>query len=147
MSAFFRVFKYIADIKQMLQRSLGSRTVCCQNVQKTNFISNIRNRIPDRVRNRIRLIEVSGGKSALTGMLVGTVIENVQGKSFLTQFHDEQAIFWTTVVVMSALTILPNMEHGIEKKSIKHYGLWVYRYSMVAMTLIMGCEGLWQHFM
>jgi hypothetical protein len=100
---------------------------------------NFANRIPEPIRNKVRLIEVSAGRSAISGLFIGTLLLNLKGVSLMDQFESEKPFVIALVSIISLMTILPLKDTGITKKELG-MTLGYYRFSMVVMMLLIYME-------
>lgn len=103
---------------------------------KSNLVDDIKSRIPEIVKDRVRTVEVAAGRLAISGLLIGTVVNNVRGISFVDQFKDEEPIVLLIASSIALLTIVPNIEKGMKKDDKLIYDLNLYRFAMVMMTII-----------
>lgn len=65
----------------------------------------------------VRVLEKAAGRMAITGIVTGTVIENMYSTSFLTQLHHEAVPVAALCAVISAATIRAHPE-GIEEDAV-----------------------------
>lgn len=110
----------------------------CVSVQ-ANLIHNIKKRIPEPVKNRVRTIEVAAGRSAFLGLLSGAFIGNLTGTSFIQQYHNEEPLVLSMVIIVTGVTCLPNLENGLTKADVKHE-LMAERFSMAVMVFLLLLE-------
>ena len=103
---------------------------------KSNLVDDIKSRIPEIVKDRVRTVEVAAGRLAISGLLIGTVVNNVRGISFVDQFKDKEPIVLLIASSIALLTIVPNIEKGMKKDDKLIYDLNLYRFAMVMMTII-----------
>lgn len=97
--------------------------------------------VPVPIKDRVRIVEIAAGRSAILGLFAGTVIENLAGISFVQQWQTEKPIVAAVVATMALVTALPNLERGITKPQVKAE-LGTNRMAMVFMVILFGMEFL-----
>lgn len=103
--------------------------------KRTNFVDNIKNNVPEDIKNKIRLVEVSLGRSSVVGFFIGTAVINVYNVSFLSQLAHEKYLVMALVCLMGCVTIIPKYTTGITKKEVISE-LNMLRFSMASMSLL-----------
>ena len=90
---------------------------------------------PTSIKDRVRLFEVAAGRSAMAGLLIGTLITDFAGVPFSIQLAHELPVVATITAAISAITIIPNIHTGLKRHQVTHE-LNMDRFSMVAMTIL-----------
>ncbi len=123
----------------ILKRSYTTKINCSLNNDRHNIIHVVKSKIPEQIKNKIRIAEVSMGRSAVSGMFLGTFTINTTGKSFYTQFIDYEP---SIIAMVAAITLGTwyNNKNGISKDKLWKNELETYRMGMVFMVLIFGLE-------
>lgn len=86
------------------------------------------------LKKQVRVLEVSSGRSAFMGLMVGNVSSLISHKTFLQQAH-ENSMFVAALVVMFIAITYKQFDGRVEKEKVK-YELNAYRISMCFMAII-----------
>jgi hypothetical protein len=108
-------------------------------VPKANIINNIKAKIPKQTLNRTRLIELSNGRLATSGLVLGTLVSNMYGLSFSQQFKSELGLIFLLSLGVYSWTIAPRFQKGVEEEDVLQE-LKVTRLSMVMIAILFSLE-------
>lgn len=106
------------------------------------LVSSWKNRIPDPVKRRVRVVELVHGRAATAGLMIGSVVELTTSRTFGHQYHDE---FWGVVALYAALTAVAAgaVQDGVEEGDVIRE-LQVTRLAMATMAILFAMELAWQ---
>ena len=123
----------------MLSLKCNNRICFKPSKQKTIFKPCQATQVNVDWKDRARLVELSAGRTATLGMVIGTAISNIQQISFLTQLKTEPFFIILTSSIIACTTIIPKFKTGITKKEIGEE-LKIARLAMVFMTILFSIE-------